>query len=177
MGTEGEGKKTPTVLWAQRADVVFLTIEVPDVDKESAVVKVVDGGTRVLFDAESKSYGGYKLELTLLNEVDETSSKITIGDRSIVLVLAKKDTNGDFWSRLTKDKSKLSYLKVDWNKWKDEDDEDDDLGGAGDFDLGQLESLSNFRQDNSYKDFMPPTEDDSDDDDIEDDMPELVPPK
>ena len=40
MGTEGEGKKTPTVLWAQRADVVFLTIEVPDVDKESAVVKV-----------------------------------------------------------------------------------------------------------------------------------------
>ena len=43
--------------------------------------------------------------------------------------------------------------------------------------MGQLESLSNFRQDNSYKDFMPPTEDDSDDDDDEDDMPELVPPK
>ena len=32
--------KTPTVLWAQRPDVVYLTVEVPEVEKDSAVVKV-----------------------------------------------------------------------------------------------------------------------------------------
>ena len=45
-------------------------------------------------------------------------SKITIGDRSVVLVLAKKDASGEYWSRLTKDKVKSPYIKVDWNKWK-----------------------------------------------------------
>ena len=39
-GDDSSTKKNPTVLWAQRADVLFLTIEVPDVDKESAIVKV-----------------------------------------------------------------------------------------------------------------------------------------
>jgi len=28
------------VLWAQRPDVVYLTVEVPEVEKDSAVVKV-----------------------------------------------------------------------------------------------------------------------------------------
>ncbi len=60
----------------------------------------------------------------IIHFVTIQSSKITIGERSIVLVLAKKDTNGDFWSRLTKDKSKLSYLKVDWNKWKGEEQQE-----------------------------------------------------
>ena len=39
----GEEAKTPTVLWAQRPDVVYLTIEVPGVEKDSAVVKVRAG--------------------------------------------------------------------------------------------------------------------------------------
>jgi hypothetical protein len=44
------------------------------------------------------------------------------------LILKKKE-DGPFWPQLTKEKQKFHWLKVDFNKWKDEDDSEDEGTG------------------------------------------------
>lgn len=41
----------------------------------------------------------------------------------------KDDTS--YWPHLTKEKKKYHWLKVDFKKWKDEDDSGDEESGAG----------------------------------------------
>jgi prostaglandin-E synthase len=40
--------------------------------------------------------------------------------------LAKPEDNRSYWPHLTKEKKKYHWLKVDFKKWKDEDDSGDD---------------------------------------------------
>ncbi len=60
--------------------------------------------------------------------------------------MAKKQ-QGPYWDRLLSDKfGKVRWLKVDWNKWKDEDeiDENDlgfDMGGMENFDMSSLGNM------------------------------------
>lgn len=54
-----------------------------------------------------------------------------VRDRIIEFILKKKE-GGPFWPHLTKEKVKYHWLKVDFNKWKDENDSDDEgMGGFG----------------------------------------------
>ncbi len=57
-------------------------------------------------------------------------SKFAVRDRVIEFALEKLE-DGPYWERLTKDKTKKHWLKVDFNKWKDEDDSEDEEGGGG----------------------------------------------
>ena len=52
-------------------------------------------------------------------------------DRVIEFALEKKEV-GPYWPRLCKDKTKQHWLKIDFNKWKDEDESDDEAGGGQD---------------------------------------------
>lgn len=49
------------------------------------------------------------------------------------MVLRKKQLKEEYWPRLLKDNKKLHFLKTDFDKWVDEDEQDampeDDLGG------------------------------------------------
>ena len=60
-------------------------------------------------------------------------SKFAVRDRVIEFPLEKKELG--YWPRLCKDKTKQHWLKIDFNKWKDEDDESDEEGGQGGQDL------------------------------------------
>jgi hypothetical protein len=56
---------------------------------------------------------------------------------------------------LQKDKKKYHWLKVDFNKWKDEDDSDDELGGGDELDEASsfpdfVRFTSCFREHPSY---------------------------
>ena len=62
-------------------------------------------------------------------------SKFAVRDRVIEFALEKAE-DGPYWERLTKDKTKQHWLKVDFNKWKDEDESDEEAGG------GDLEEVS-----------------------------------
>ena len=48
----------------------------------------------------------------------------------IEFALEKKEV-GPFWKRLVKEEKKQHWLKVDFGKWKDEDESDDEAGGGG----------------------------------------------
>ena len=57
-------------------------------------------------------------------------SKFSVGQRVIEFALEKKDTEGPYWTRLVKDAKKQHWLKVDFSKWRDEDESDEEAGGG-----------------------------------------------
>ncbi|RKP35881.1 HSP20-like chaperone, partial [Dimargaris cristalligena] len=116
----------PEVLWAQRSDVIYLTINQPDVS-----VKVLEiTPTNIKFEGVNDQTT-YSFDLDFFAEIDPEASKKSVSARSIFLILAKKDQEEPYWPRLQKVKGKLSYLKTDFGKWKDEDDDDEEEAGAG----------------------------------------------
>lgn len=133
----------------------------------------------------------YALDLELYDEIDASDVKQAVTDRTITLVIAKKE-EGPHWPRLLKASGKAPrYVKADWDKWVDEDEEDQALdpmsgmdfssmgggfnpmdfasmaggaGGAGGFDMSKLGDLAAGLGENA---------DDGSEDSDEEDVPPL----
>jgi len=121
----------PTVLWAQRKDTLYITVDVPDVTHE----KINIGENVVHFQGKSGTKE-YAVDLELLHEIDASKSKFVVGKRNVEFLLHKKET-GAFWERLLKTAGKHWYVKADWNKWKDEDEADEEFDTSN-FNMGDL---------------------------------------
>ncbi|GAB4857230.1 hypothetical protein Ancab_015137 [Ancistrocladus abbreviatus] len=109
----------PEVLWAQRSDKVYLTIALPDA--RDVAVKCEPQG---LFSFSGTGIQGekYDCKLELYAAIVPEGCKTTIGLRNIFCSIQKEQK--DWWKKLLKSEGKPApYLKVDWNKWCDEDDE------------------------------------------------------
>ncbi|SGZ53411.1 CIC11C00000004577 [Sungouiella intermedia] len=146
----------PVVLWAQRSsesdptkNILFLTIEVQD----PVNTKVDLTNSTLKFSADSSDGNiHYDLNLDFFDEIDPENSKKHEAGNQIRFILRKKKAQADFWPRLLKEKLKLHYIKTDFDKWVDEDeqeeqpDEDEMMnfggapgaGGPGDLDFSQL---------------------------------------
>ncbi|QLG72608.1 hypothetical protein HG535_0D03160 [Zygotorulaspora mrakii] len=124
---------TPEVLWAQRSsesipeeNYLLVTIAVPDCEEPEVKVseKTLD------FSAVSKGHVGdeqphhYKLKINFYKDVDssKTLKKIANGQHYFLKIF-KKDLGIEYWPRLTEEKVKYSYIKTDFNKWVDEDEQ------------------------------------------------------
>lgn len=70
------------------------------------------------------------LDLELFGEVKPDDSKYTVRGRGAELLLLKADPEGPYWKRLLKEDKKQHWLKVDFDKWQDEDVSDEEDGGA-----------------------------------------------
>lgn len=118
----------------------------------------------------------YEVTINFLNKIvpDKVVSKnIT---RCIEFTVPKADEASGFWPKLTTDKGKLAWLKVDFNKWKDEDDEGDEEETGGNFgDFGNMDDmLKNLAPPKAGGgDGSKPAFDDSDD---EEDSDQDIPP-
>ena len=117
--------KPAPVKWAQRGELVYLNFEVQDVEKPEVSVEK----DKVTYKAVSKDKQQYETVLNLFGQVKPEESKWVNRDRGAEFVLIKADA-GPYWKRLLKEDTKYHWLKVDFNRWKDEDDSDDE-GGAG----------------------------------------------
>jgi len=131
------GKKLPTVLWAQRSGAIFLTIAVPDVDKDTA--KITLESKKMVFSGTSKTTGDeYELECVLFDEIDPESedSKYRVKDRNVAFYLVKKEEK--WWDRILENKAlQKTNFKVDFDKWADEDEEEEE----GDFNTQGMEGM------------------------------------
>lgn len=84
----------------------------------------------------------------------QQQSKYLQTGRTIDFVLKKKE-DGPFWPHLTKLKQRYHWLKVNFNKWKEEDDSDLELEQEDNFEevsyilLGKGASKLSFRFPNS----------------------------
>ncbi|XP_050366203.1 uncharacterized protein OsI_027940-like isoform X3 [Argentina anserina] len=122
----------PELKWAQREDKVFLTVLLPDA--KDAKVKLEPEGVFVFSASAGAENHQYELKLDLFDKVNVEESKISIGVRSIVCIVEKAENV--WWSKLLKGAGKTPhYVKVDWDKWVDEDEDPpaaaDDMGMGG----------------------------------------------
>ena len=163
-GGDGMTKFTPPVIWAQRADRIYLTINLEDV--ENTEIKLEE--KQLYF----KGKGGtdkkwFELTVEFYSDVNPDDSKYGVMPRNIPMVIKKKE-EGPFWPRLLKEKGKKHWLKTDFDKWRDEDDSDQDE--KQDFQLeDMMQQMGNFNSGSpNGGDMGMDDEEDSDDDELPD---------
>lgn len=111
-----------------------MTFTVPDVQPSNLKLDIKD--QTLTFDGHSDSLKrSYHVVLEFYAEIEPKETKIVHTAKNIQLVLRKKELKEEFWPRLLKEAKKLHFLKTDFDKWVDEDEQDeapeDDLGAMG----------------------------------------------
>jgi len=128
------------VTWAMRPDSVFITIcvqDCKDVTLDISPSKVYFKGTG---GPDNKTYEN---TLELYEEIDAEKSVKHVRDRNIEMLLVRK-ASGPYWPHLLKSKVKQHWLKVDFLKWKDEDDDEADAEAGGEDKYSDLFSQMNM---------------------------------
>ncbi|XP_019440866.1 PREDICTED: uncharacterized protein Os08g0359500-like isoform X9 [Lupinus angustifolius] len=119
----------PEVKWAQRVDKVYVTVQLAD--SKDAKVDLTPDGVFTFSASAGTGDNQYELKLELFDKVNVEESKINVGVRSIFCVVQKAEN--EWWKRLLRAEGKAPhYVKVDWDKWVDEDEDEGgepDLGG------------------------------------------------
>lgn len=125
----------PTILWAQRDDYVWVTVDVANA--EDLHVDLGSDSLKFECKADGKSYG---FEIQFFKPIVKEDSKFL--KHRLVDFCLKKAEAAD-WPSLISDLKKVSWIKVDWSKWQDSDAEDEPegfdmskMGGFGDFGMG-----------------------------------------
>lgn len=123
----------PSVLWAQRKDKALVSIQLDDVTEENISVD----SAKLTFSGKS---GGktYEIDLEFFEEIVPQDSKQRKGGREYYFELKKKKEDGPFWPRLLKDTKKHANIKVDFNRWKDEDESGEEAGMYDDASLQDM---------------------------------------
>ncbi|CCH41240.1 hypothetical protein BN7_777 [Wickerhamomyces ciferrii] len=149
-------------------NILYVTVKISD----STNTKIDLTSTHLNIDSDSdENKQHYKLNLEFFKEIDPKSSHYNISGNSIFFVLRKVEKQEEFWPRLTKEKLKYHYIKTDFDKWVDEDEQDEKAaeddeyaaqaaaaqaagggfpgaggaggpGGPGGFDMSQLAALA-----------------------------------
>ncbi|WAQ94956.1 WOS2-like protein [Mya arenaria] len=103
--------KIPTITWAQRNDVVYLTICLEDC-KDPAITLTDD---KLVFSGKGGTNKElYEITVLFYKEVNPQESKYGVQARNVQFVIRKKET-GPYWPQLLK------------NEKKDEDESDDEV--------------------------------------------------
>lgn len=157
----------PKVEWAQRSNetdpeknYILLTISITDC--EDPILDIQP--TYLDLTAKSKGHVGdeivheYKLHIDFFKEIvpDKTLHKKANGQHYFLKIF-KKDLQLEYWPRLTKEKVKYNNIKTDFDKWVDEDEQDEvpaneeipgmdalgagagaGMGGAGGMDFAEM---------------------------------------
>ncbi|TKY51475.1 cytosolic prostaglandin-E synthase [Spatholobus suberectus] len=126
----------PPVIWAQRSDEIYITVELPDAQD---VKLVLEPEGKFYFSATCGAEKiPYEVNIDLFDKVDVNNSTASVGSRNIFYVVKK--TESKWWSRLLKQGGKPPvFLKVDWDKWIDEDEEQEDNKPGTDMDFSNFD--------------------------------------
>ena len=109
---------TPTVSWAQRKHCLFLTIRMPEVTNPE--VRLEEDSLKIT--GQGGSGKNYALNINFFKRVDPKKSRHKVSTNSLEFEVMKEEQEGSFWSRLVSQKEKQHWLRVDFNRWKDEDE-------------------------------------------------------
>ena len=122
--------RPPVVLWAQRADKIFLTIDIedctnPQINLEKDKLYFKGKSVSIQHDAD---HSEHEVSIEFYKPINVDESKHQVKARGIDFVIIKEESS--WWPRLLNTSTKQHWLKVDFPKWKDEDDSEDESGGA-----------------------------------------------
>ncbi|ODV88240.1 hypothetical protein CANARDRAFT_174078 [[Candida] arabinofermentans NRRL YB-2248] len=117
----------PEVLWAQRSSVedankniIYLTIRI--IDPEDLKVELTSNKLQVSAKSEDQLYS---LDLEFYKEIDTKKSKYESTGSHLFFIIYKKELQEEYWPRLTLSKLKYHYIKTDFDKWVDEDEQNE----------------------------------------------------
>ncbi len=167
----------PTVLWAQRVEHIWLTVDISNA--QDVTVNMTQDSLHFSCTGDGKDYN---FEIAFFAPIVESESKY-LQHRLIDIVLKKAEAAD--WPRLTKGSQKLNWLKIDWNKWQDSDAEDEndgfDMGGMGGMPgmqgLAGMEGMAGMGGLPDFSQFTQGSDSDDDDDDELPNIPEDDKPK
>ncbi|MCJ1309839.1 hypothetical protein MMC25_003500 [Agyrium rufum] len=153
---------TPEVTWAQRSsaddptkNIIYLTLNTPDVSDKSATIDLTSTGLKFKGKSDTRK-ATFIVDLEFYAEIDTAESTTHHSARGVDFVLRKKEAKAEYWPRLLKSSQRMHFLKTDFDKWVDEDEQDevvddaptgygggmpmggDDEGGFGGLDFSKL---------------------------------------
>ncbi|KYN40613.1 3-hydroxyacyl-CoA dehydratase [Trachymyrmex septentrionalis] len=114
---------TPFVYWAQTESQVTLKVDLTDVKDLNVNLKETTLQVTV-YGHGARGINSYSFDLNLYSPIDPNESNYKVIDREVNFVLRKK-CNG-WWPRLISQPQKPSWLKIDFDKWKSEDMDDNE---------------------------------------------------
>ncbi|CAC5416763.1 HACD [Mytilus coruscus] len=131
-------KLSPFVYWGQKSDIVSLKVDLREVI-DPAVDITEDALT---FCSEGHGVQGqnrYQFHLNFYLPIDPEKSKYRITERGIEFHIAKK--GAEVWPRLTEDKVKYAWLKIDFDKvyYEESEEEQNDMMSNQEEMMKQLE--------------------------------------
>ncbi|XP_038886632.1 co-chaperone protein p23-1-like [Benincasa hispida] len=110
----------PTLRWAQTSERLFITIDLPDA--QDVKLKLEPQGKFSFSAVSGAEKIPYEVDIDLYDKVDINESKASVGMRNIRYLIEKAEKK--WWSRLLKQEGKPPvFVKIDWDKWIDEDEE------------------------------------------------------
>ena len=128
---------TPTLLWSQTPESVDITIRLPNIEEETVSCE----NNKFLFSCSSQSKN-YRIEFDLDKSVEKVSYDKY--DNRIAIVLEKAEY--EKWEFLTKVRGIYkNNIKIDWDKWEDEDSEGEEKPEAPSSGFGGMD-MDSMRQ-------------------------------
>lgn len=113
MSLEVKEKKTPNIFWYQTKENVIFDIHIHNLDKNTILIK--DN----IFQINDDSYS---MEFALFEDIIDDNIEYKVFERYLRIILKKKDED-NFWKYLSKENIYKNNIKVNWDNWKDEDDD------------------------------------------------------
>lgn len=118
---------SPFVYWAQDADNIFLKVDLKDIKEQDIQL---DSNTISLkaHGVGAQGAANYSFSLSFFEEVaaDDEVHTSKVSPRALEICLKKAEKA--WWPRLIKHQQKPAWLKVDFERWKSEDDDPSDGG-------------------------------------------------
>jgi len=108
----------PTIYWAQRSDVVYLRFHLMGVED----VHFNISETGIDFSATCAKQP-YACKFDTYEALSVEGSTYKVVGQGVEAILKKKEAKDEYWPALNKG-PKLPYIRIDWDKWLDEDEKE-----------------------------------------------------
>ena len=105
-----------TIFWHQNKEYVSLETFI-----EKEYIKDIKI-TNELFEINNEKY---TMTFNFFNEINQENIEFNSMDNKLKIKLEKKQNNQEYWNYLSKNNEFKNQIKVNWNFWKDEDEEED----------------------------------------------------
>lgn len=111
----------PFVYWSQTKTTVNLKIdlrevETPDID---LLPERIDFKAQALGNSGSQLYA---FHVNFHQQVEPEDTKYQLGERAVQITLTKQEEA--WWPQLTRERTKLSWLRVDFDRWRSESEDE-----------------------------------------------------
>ncbi|XP_048584215.1 very-long-chain (3R)-3-hydroxyacyl-CoA dehydratase isoform X2 [Nematostella vectensis] len=133
-------KLKPIVRWAQTKERLYLTLELSDVQYPS--IDLTE--SRLLFKGYghgAKGEDNYELEVNFLEPINPGESSHKVMERYVEFSIAKQKGREFFWQRLVDSEKRPNWLKINFDRWKNEDDTEDEKQEAEEEQKRQISNI------------------------------------